>query len=194
MALVCVQVLVIWVQYLLTPEPEQLWQETGPFNCSEVEGNITDLVSLCQPFPSRTENPLLTLVTTVKDWQPRRVIHLNTLRNWKSLPGEVKAILFLCNADGEEFTIKHACSLAWDVVLMQHCEHGIPELKSMMRYARTLYTDSTFIGFANADLLFDETLPNTLKFLDEKLSHYNLFVGRRTNAWVSLALNYISHM
>ena len=65
---------------------------------------------------------------------------------------------------------------------------GTPILKPMVEKIRKQYPEVTCYGFANGDIMFDHTFPETMQYfngLPQDIYRNMLLVGRRTNVIVS---------
>lgn len=110
----------------------------------------------------------------------RFIVHNNTKRNWPSLGGNVKAVLFTNSPQlADEFKI--AC---WDVLPVEHVsESGTPILKFMYMAIAKRYKAS-FIGYANSDILFTNGLTENLELLKNNSmlnNTHTMATGRRTD-------------
>lgn len=110
----------------------------------------------------------------------RYVVYNNTKHNWPKLGRKMKAVLFTNDPDLEsQFSIA-----GWDVLPESNVSYyGTPILKSMYLQIRKTY-QASFIGFANADILFTNDLTDTLLAIKKNKTDetINLMAtGRRTN-------------
>ena len=129
--------------------------------------------------------PLLTIFTAFKD-HPNNSHHLFAHRlvisNWASFMPFVKPVLFADNVTSELTTL--ARRYKWDVLQLNRVNpSGAPFLKDMYHTVFEKY-QSTFYGFANGDLLFDESLLATLNGIKLHLNNLQnnvMVVGIRTN-------------
>lgn len=134
--------------------------------------------------------------STFKNASNRRTIQLNTLRNWaKFLPG-MQPILFTdLPSPYYERPAREDGWLVHDVPASN--KQGTPFLHDMVRVLVGSDTppsphNATFYGFANGDILFDDSLPATLQAVAAHFSHLPtdrpvMVTGRRTN--VKYAVN-----
>src|SRR6218665_3594149 len=134
--------------------------------------------------------PLLTIFTTIKETGdiPHHQLAFNiVMANWPSFAPYVRPVVFL------NFTIssladevRHA---GWEVLPLEGTNKaGTPLLKDMYHSIFYRY-ESVFYGFANADILFDNSLVKTLLEVQSKLKELSnnvLVMGRRTNVNVDL--------
>ena len=134
---------------------------------------------------SKIELPLLTMFTAFKDHPNNthhQFAHRLAISNWASFIPLVKPVLFTENNDSE--LVKLARNSEWDVLPLTRVNpSGAPFLKDMFETVFEKY-NSTFYGFANGDLLFDDSLTDTLYETKRNLEHLQnnvLIVGIRTN-------------
>ncbi|CAC5361243.1 unnamed protein product [Mytilus coruscus] len=121
----------------------------------------------------------LTLFTTFDPNMEKFVVYNNTLHNWKLLKPDVKLVFF---SDDNKLRT-HVKSIGWDVTLRiphKSC-NGTPVLKEMFLKIKSIFK-SKFYAYANADILFDRGLLNTLHYLSKfhRLYYHPLLVsGKR---------------
>ncbi|XP_063399104.1 uncharacterized protein LOC134683718 [Mytilus trossulus] len=122
----------------------------------------------------------LTLFTTFDPKMEKFVVYNNTLHNWKLLkPDDVKLVFF---SDDDKLR-SHVKSIGWDVtssIPLKAC-NGTPVLKEMFLKIKSMFK-SKFYAYANADILFDRGLLNTLHYLSKfhKLYYHPLLIsGKR---------------
>lgn len=126
---------------------------------------------------------LLTLFTTFKNSQEKYFIYLNVLRNWILL-SNVTQVLFIEDAPGNLAEL--AKKLGWNVHIIPRVnEFGTPYLKEMFQFVYEKY-NSTYYGFCNGDILFEDGLTKTLKAVSnltkkERINKTVMIVGKRTN-------------
>ena len=137
----------------------------------------------------RNELPTLTLFTTLKDVRVRRKIHNTMLINWAHLAPALLPVLFVTPRDDPTWS-RRAEELGWKVEEAPRMVEDVPVLKDMFQVAAHKYP-STYVGFANADNIFGNSLITTLDGLTEHhgdLVHQrkSLIVGRRRNVKESL--------
>lgn len=135
--------------------------------------------------------PLLTIFTTFKETHNstfHRVAHAHAVANWASLRPYVRAVLFA------QFPPSDLSEMArkadWDLIeLTRWNEQGTPFLKDMFSTVFQRYS-STFYGFANGDILFDDSLIKTLqevkRRLKDVLKNNTLLIGSRKNMKLSV--------
>ena len=123
--------------------------------------------------------PLLTLFTT---WRDNADKHLNnTVLNWMSLSPTVIPVIFT-----NDTSVADECSKnGFEVMpISVSAADGIPVLKFMYRDVMRRY-NSTFYAYSNSDILFTDTLTDTLLQImfntTIDLSKPTLVVGQRTN-------------
>ena len=123
--------------------------------------------------------------TTFKDVKARHHIHLNTLHNWAKFIPLMQPILFSSNSSRQFDGI--ARQLGWHVYQIPRVnDHGTPYISDMLDVIMNNNTyNSIFYGFANGDILFDSSLPETLKSLASRINYFSrepiLVTGQRTN-------------
>ena len=96
--------------------------------------------------------------------------------------GSIKAVLFPDEFISSTFS-EYICSLGWTVLKIPKAnKYGFPVFKSMFAKVQKLW-NATWYGYFNGDILFDETLLSTLKFLEKPNDFWNTTVrfasGRR---------------
>ena len=130
---------------------------------------------------------LITLFTTIKDREVRREIHKRTLKNWASLMPCIVPVLFVPVTEMSSGWYKEAARNGWKVEILpeKHLRENVPIIRDMFLNIKANLS-TPFAGFANADILFDQSLITTLKYiytygwnLDQDLM---LITGRRKNA------------
>ncbi|KAK2148468.1 hypothetical protein LSH36_496g01027 [Paralvinella palmiformis] len=128
---------------------------------------------------------LLTMFTTMKDIALREQIHANTLLNWAALSPWLVPILFASNSLTEERWSNAASGLGWTTVRTNYAIGEVPILKRMFKSVEERGYDTPFIGYANADVLFDDelikTLLGVLESYDDVGERMILLTGRRKN-------------
>lgn len=106
----------------------------------------------------------LTIFTTMRDTPDKEEIHNNTIRNWVSLMPFVQPILYIeGNASGIHIRARNA---GWKLRPVPRLNHGIPVFKAMYEDALSVM-DTPYYAYANADILFDNSLVDTLSSLYE---------------------------
>lgn len=134
-----------------------------------------------QILASETQ-PLLTLFTSWNENAEKSLVHNLTLQNWVSLKPFVIPVVFT----NESSVVKECLQSGFEVRhISVAAADGIPVLKYMFRDVMDLY-NSTYYAYSNGDILFTNTLINTL--LQLKLSNASvdlskpvMLVGQRTN-------------
>ena len=131
------------------------------------------------------DQPLLTIFTAFKDHPNNahhKFAHRLVISNWASFMPFVKPVLFAENVTSD--LAKLARNHTWDVLQLNRVSpSGAPFLKDMYQTVFEKY-QSTFYGFANGDLLFDDGLVRTLNGIKLRLEHLHdnvMVVGIRTN-------------
>ena len=128
--------------------------------------------------------PLLTLFTTMKDRKCRDGIHNRTLTNWATLMPKLSPLLYIPQHEWNTSRWKdNALNRGWRVQNISRLRKKIPILSDMFK--QTLRECKTpFVGFANADILFDESIIRTLEYLIQVIDVDNwtiLITGKRRN-------------
>ena len=135
-----------------------------------------------EALPEHTSARIITLFTTLRDVKVRERVHNQTLKNWASLAPAVLPVLYLMPNDSEYWT-RRATELGWKLEKVPRTRGGVPIVKDMYNVTAEKYP-SPFIGFANADNMFGNSLVETLVGLtqnNKELVHgrMSLIVGRR---------------
>ena len=122
--------------------------------------NIKHEVSIRQGINDGRRYPirgsaLISMFTTIKASSVRNSIHKNTINNWAALG--IDRYLFV-----DEHThdwAKKAFLAGWNLAYLSksHLREGFPILKHMFRTMEAK-VDSPYIGYANADIVFDRYL------------------------------------
>ncbi len=105
----------------------------------------------------------------------------------------MQPMLFVSSPVIERYLVMVACERGWHVLTAPVCvKNKLPVLSYMFRAAQSVQ-HSTFYGYANGDIVFDESLIKTLEYIKTMLKHFKqtLFVGRRTNIKVHVTSNII---
>ena len=126
--------------------------------------------------------PVVTMFTTIRDRQCRRSIHNRTLRNWAALSPHMDPVLFVPHTEVNTSSWPMAAkSQNWDVRILHDLRNELPIIKAM--FMEILKSSNTpFVGYANADILFDTSLISTLSALSKSVHVQNkmtLVIGRR---------------
>ena len=117
----------------------------------------------------------------------RNRINVNTLRNWANMLPELQPVLFFTPQTST--TTKYdslARKLGWHVLQIPRTNaFGTPFIADMINTITSDAYDSEFYGFANGDILFDDSLVKTLRAIIEHKATLPtapvLVVGRRIN-------------
>ena len=150
--------------------------------------NVTDfkVTKICSPVEK--DNVLVTLFTTMHDSTKNHYLYENVIYLHSWLQPRVQPMLFVSSPKIEEHLVKSACALGWYVLTAPTCDRNkLPVLKNMFLAAQQVQK-STFYGYANGDIIFDESLVKTLSHIETIKQYFEqaLFVGSRTNVKVSL--------
>lgn len=130
---------------------------------------------------------LLVLVTTWNFSPEKFAVYITTAHIWASWPLLVQPILYkspLYRNNVNHSVLDIYLRKHWKIYNIPKVACGqIPVLKSMVLHALTAFADHEFYGYANGDILFDESLIKTLKSIREKIPQERpiLVVGQRTN-------------
>lgn len=134
----------------------------------------------------------LTLFTTIKEIGiiPHHQMSFNiVMTNWPSFAPYVRPVLFMKFTNSS--LADEARRSGWDVLPLEGTNpSGTPFLKDMYRAAFDKY-ESVFYGYANADIMYDDSLVKTLGSIQNKLEQLQnnvLVIGRRTNVNVNLSV------
>ena len=109
--------------------------------------------------------PLLTLFTTWNDNREKYLVHNLTVRNWSSLRPFAIPVIFTNDA-----LVANECKRkGWNVLPIRvTAADGIPVLKFMYEDVMTAY-NTTFYAYSNSDILYTDTLIDTLASYAYKL-------------------------
>jgi len=131
---------------------------------------------------------IVTMFTTIRDRKCRDEIHSRLIRNWAALSPALEPVLFVPSTEYNTSSWKAtASSYNWTVRILYELRHHLPIVKAMFQHALS-FANTPFIGYANADILFDRSLISTLRHLHQKLDVANqmmLIVGRRRNVAIN---------
>ena len=145
-------------------------------------------IGLQKRFVNRNDNSsavLCSWFTTFKDEASRHHIHLNALHNWAKFIPLMQPVLFSSESTRQFDSI--ARQLGWHVYQIPRVnDNGTPYISDMLDVIMNNGTyNSVFYGFANGDILFDTSLPETLKALVDRKNALPqapvLVTGQRTN-------------
>ncbi|GAB1600756.1 uncharacterized protein LOC115213921 [Argonauta hians] len=122
-----------------------------------------------------------TIFTSWVTTEEKKNVHNNTLRLWTQLSSKIQPVLFT----NDSVLAKQAIAYGWKILPILHTTCGnIPVLKSMFLDIQRNFP-SRIYGYANSDILFDNSLETTLQAVSkyEKLYTNNgfLITGRRMN-------------
>ena len=135
-------------------------------------------------FTRNSSQNLFTWFTTFKITKNRHLIHLNTLVSWAKFIPFMQPVLFSSNSSQEYDSI--ARDLGWHVYEIPRTnEYGTPYISDMVDVIMNGTYDSVFYGFANGDILFDNSLVATLTSIIKNVTSLPLasilLIGQRTN-------------
>lgn len=123
-----------------------------------------------------------TVIVLFTTWptDPTKVqIHNNTLRNWASLKPKVKLVVFTNSSEDADLAKSYG---ARTLPILKHGS-GSPVLKWMFLTIIKMYNSSHLFGYVNSDILFTNTLMDTLESVIKTKDMKKPFflVGRRIN-------------
>lgn len=130
---------------------------------------------------------LLVLITTWKLSPEKLVVYENTANIWSSWPLLVQPVLYTSPTPRNDVNSSQMyihLKNNWKIHKVSKVACGqIPVLKSMILHAIATFTNYDFYGYANADILFDQSLITTLESINKKIPQNRplLVVGQRTN-------------
>ena len=145
----------------------------------------TKLTKFMTPKFEPCETPLLTLYTTFKNEPHKKMSSINVIRNWGLFYPCVQPLLFVQNST-DNYLIKLALEHSWIIKSVPKVNHNnVPVFKHMYFKARQLM-NSTFHGYSNGDILYDELLLSTLRVVKKLIDQENssssyLITGQRRN-------------
>lgn len=121
---------------------------------------------------------LLTLFTTWVSKVSKYVVYNNTINNWIQLKPFVRLVIFT----NESNVASYCLSQGWGVLPVTASAIGVPILKKMYMDVIARF-DSFFYAFSNGDILYTDSLINTLLLLlgSPHIDKPMLVVGVRTN-------------
>ena len=158
-------------------------------NCSHINATTLDwtINQICAPKKESRDNVLVTMFTTMHDSLKNHYLYENVIYLHSFLRPRMQPMLFVSSPAVERNLVKDACERGWYVMTAPVCDKNkLPVLSYMFRAAQSVQ-ESTFYGYANGDIVFDESLIKTLDHIKTMLKHFKqtLFVGRRTNIKVT---------
>ena len=150
-----------------------------------------DVTQLC-PSSRNMTRTLVTMFTTMKLKDSKTDIYLNTLNIWRQLGPSVRVVMYLDDEDCNPWMVLLIRDMGWEIRAVPKKHHlvPIPTIRHMFLDVIDSY-NSTFYMYANADMLFDESLVNTLHKLEtevdlEQVNHRVLVIGKRRNYVMSV--------
>ncbi|XP_052817697.1 uncharacterized protein LOC128243790 isoform X2 [Mya arenaria] len=162
---------------------EQTTQSPTSTVAAKIHSNVN--TQQLEKYRSRILNqenvPILTLFTTWNYNPDKNLVHNLTVTNWLSLHPFVIPVVFTNDSD-----VAADCSRkGWGVLpVLVSAAEGIPVLKYMYRDVMEKY-NTTFYAYSNADILFTDTLPDSLVQIITNtsldLTQPGMIVGKRTN-------------
>ncbi len=145
-------------------------------NTSAVLHNYLDVTYYQQTHP----HPLLILFTTFTPVRTKWLIYYNTIRVWGLLQPFVQPVIFCEEMDADiKWMFQHH---GWKILPVPVYRYGVPVLSKMFTKVISLF-DASFYGYANGDILFDESLTLTLISLQQEyyVAKDTFIIGRRLN-------------
>ncbi len=108
---------------------------------------------------------LVTMFTVIEDRKASDTVYKRVLTNWATLMPKVLPLLYVPQHEWDSSRWKgEALSRGWRVQNINKLRKKRPILSDMFK--QTLReSESPFVGFANADILFDESIIRTLEYL-----------------------------
>ena len=154
---------------------------------------------ICIHTPVQSDKAATVVLATTMFFNDHTFLLNNTIKNWSRFRPYLQPVLYVTptkNQPHAYHAVRHACSLGWDVYIVPESNpNNFPVLRTMMADLLHKYS-APIIGYANGDILFDNTLPETLQFFhkykDKFLNKiYHLITGRRKDVLVSCVLTYV---
>ena len=147
---------------------------------------LDNALDIMKQHRTKSKQPLLIMFTSFNLQPSKEHIYRNTLRNWAQLRPLVQPVLY--NDNLNHYWKEVARSLGWIVLpVPRRYKNSIPILRHMFLNA-TSHFKSVFYGYANGDVLFDESLTHTLWSVFGNTSITRPFIiGRRANVKVKLS-------
>ena len=136
---------------------------------------------------SDVTEPIVTMFTTLRDKECRKEIHNRLIRNWAALRPELDPVLFVPFTEYNTSWPKTAAAHNWTVLMLYSLRQNLPILTTMFKEV-IARSRTPFVGYANADILFDRSLISTLRYLGRTLDldrELILITGRRRNVKLS---------
>ena len=130
-----------------------------------------------------SENSIV-IFTTFRNVSDRFTIQKNTINNWSQYRPVVQPVLFDDHTDPGLLDL--AVNQGWHVLPFPASTHSLPpRVKLMYGTVGARYPNATYIGWSNADILFDVGLLVTLDFVQQFHSTLNwtLVTGGRYNMY-----------
>ncbi|XP_060077060.1 uncharacterized protein LOC132556643 [Ylistrum balloti] len=128
---------------------------------------------------ARKKTPLITLFTSWDVYPESFTVFNNTLQNWPLLRPHVNIILFTNDVIPDKYK-----QLGWTVLPIKRQVKGHPILKHLFLEAMKHQPYSKLYGFSNGDLLFTESLIQSLRKIIVSPLVFNrtyMIVGQRMN-------------
>ena len=131
----------------------------------------------------QTKTKLLAIFTSFKNDPNKSEIHHEVINNWLSLGNDIQPILFYNQSDPMIWD-NLALNMGWiGLPIGRTNKYGTPKLKDLyVKVTKTIISE--FYGYCNGDILFDDSMKNTLKQILKQNTvskRSALVIGRRTN-------------
>ena len=130
-----------------------------------------------------SENSII-IFTTFRKVSDRMTIQKNTINNWSQYRPVVQPVLFDDHTDPGLLVL--AVNQGWHVLPFPASSHSQPpRLKLMYSTVGARYPNATYIGWSNADILYDAGLLVTLDFVQQfhATLNWTLVTGGRYNMY-----------
>ena len=148
------------------------------------ESYLPKMKSILEERGKKMQNdsiPLLVLFTTMHVTEGQSNIYRNTLQTWPLLKPLVKPVLLYTSLELPVSWQEEAKRLGWELLQIKQTFGRLPILRPMWLDVMSNYK-AHYYAYANADILFDESLALTLISIGPLLQDKAPFiVGRRTN-------------
>ena len=158
--------------------------------------DVPDVKMICRSSTAQPQTATLTLFMTVHNNMSRLAVFNNTITHWTAMMPALQPVLYITPnitefQNNTFYLIERACRLQWHVAIAPNINsEGYPLIRSLFLASYQLF-DSQWYGYANADILFDQSLFQTLLRLESYkhvLSPQILLAGRRHDASVRISL------
>ncbi|XP_033735981.1 uncharacterized protein LOC117324303 [Pecten maximus] len=158
-----------------------LQDKLNPEEVKKFRHSLSNMIQSCNSIKSdirkTIREPILTLFTSVDPTHAE--VTLRTLQNWASFMPYINLVMF--TNDGQ--ITKQSRDHGWTVFPVTHAGiDGIPVLKTMFQQVIREFS-TPYYGFANGDILFTDTLLESLSVTRKYFNHDEnvMLTGRRIN-------------